>query len=115
MQYECKYPSYCCQAVVVMVTNLLLQMLFNWQIQDVCVVYEWWHIHSALEMFISCLVIFAIAAGYEYLRAQSSTLDQMWYDANAKKRADTRLADDREEVQENEGLLQRNTPAPRYL
>lgn len=94
-------------------TALSLQMLFNWQIQDVCVVYEWWHIHSALEMFISCLVIFGIAAAYEYLRAQSSHLDQRWYEANAKRQADATLGEN-SDGEEDQGLLRRNTAVSRY-
>lgn len=63
-------------------------MLFNWQVQDLCVVFEWWHIHSVTGLLFSCLAVFGIAAGYEYLRAQTATLDQMWYEANSKKAAD---------------------------
>ncbi|KAL0138393.1 Ctr copper transporter family-domain-containing protein [Mucor lusitanicus] len=48
-----------------------MNMLFNWQINDVCVVFESWHIHNAVEMLISCIVVFCIAAGYEYLRVWS--------------------------------------------
>lgn len=63
-------------------------MLFNWQVQDVCVVFEWWHIRSAAGLAVSCLVVFAIAAGYEFLRAESAALDQKLQDATEKKRAD---------------------------
>ena len=77
-------------------------MLFNWQVKDVCVVFEWWHIHTATGLFISCLIIFGIAAGYEYLRAKSNAFDQAFY---VKKRAGS---DD-----EEDGLLSRtNAMAP---
>ncbi|KAI9027621.1 Ctr copper transporter [Phycomyces nitens] len=66
-------------------------MLFNWQIENVCVVFRSWHISTSWGLFGSCLVIFAIAAGYEYLRAWSTTLDQQWADAEWKKQADGRV------------------------
>ncbi|KAI8138758.1 Ctr copper transporter [Fennellomyces sp. T-0311] len=79
-------------------------MLFNWQVKDVCVVFEWWHIHTATGLFLSCLVIFGIAAGYEYLRAKSSALDQAWH----IKKYDG--SDD-----EGDGLLSRATVTPPKL
>jgi copper transporter 1 len=60
-------------------------MLFNWQVKDVCVVFEWWHIHTAIELLVSCIAIFCIAAGYEYLRVWSSSLDDQWSQAEKKK------------------------------
>ncbi|CAO3643622.1 unnamed protein product [Cunninghamella echinulata] len=52
-----------------------MNMIFNWQMKNTCVVFEWWHIHTPLGMFLSCLAIFAIGAGYEYIRAWASELD----------------------------------------
>lgn len=63
-------------------------MLFNWQINDVCVVFESWHIHNAVEMLISCIVVFCIAAGYEYLRVWSNSLQDQWSQADKKKLSD---------------------------
>jgi copper transporter 1 len=60
-------------------------MIFNWQVQDVCVVFESWHIRTGLGMVISCLVIFAIAAGYEYLRVFASDLDREASLSDAKR------------------------------
>ncbi|OAD72230.1 hypothetical protein PHYBLDRAFT_182011 [Phycomyces blakesleeanus NRRL 1555(-)] len=66
-------------------------MLFNWQVENVCVVFRSWHTSTPLGLFGSCLIIFAIAAGYEYLRSWSSTLDQQWADAEWKKQAGGRM------------------------
>jgi copper transporter 1 len=63
-------------------------MLFNWQVKDVCIVFEWWHIHTPVELLISCIAVFCIAAGYEYLRVWSSSLDDQWSQAEKKKLID---------------------------
>ncbi|ORY94811.1 Ctr copper transporter family-domain-containing protein [Syncephalastrum racemosum] len=85
-----------------------MNMLFNWQVEDVCVVFEWWHIRTAAGLIASCLAVFAIAAGYEFLRAESAALDQKLQDATEKKRADN-FAQDQEaadaSTSENQGLL----------
>ncbi|GAN01002.1 copper transporter [Mucor ambiguus] len=65
-----------------------MNMLFNWQINDVCVVFESWHIHNAVEMLISCIVVFCIAAGYEYLRVWSLSLQDQWSQGDKKKLSD---------------------------
>ncbi|CDH50389.1 ctr2p [Lichtheimia corymbifera JMRC:FSU:9682] len=65
-----------------------MNMIFNWQIKDVCVVFEWWHIRGIPSLLISCLAVFAIAACFEYVRARSSALEQTWLNVNAKKRQD---------------------------
>ncbi|KAI9251830.1 hypothetical protein BDA99DRAFT_521294 [Phascolomyces articulosus] len=57
-------------------------MLFNWQVQDVCVVFEWWHIHTGIGLFLSCVAVFAIAACYELLRAKANDMDQTWITKN---------------------------------
>lgn len=63
-------------------------MIFNWQIKDVCVVFQWWHIRGIPSLLVSCLAIFVIATCYEYVRARSSALEQTWLHVNAKKRQD---------------------------
>ncbi|CAO3703221.1 unnamed protein product [Rhizopus stolonifer] len=56
-----------------------MNMLFNWQIENTCVVFRWWHISGPLSLVFSCLAIFFIAAFYEWVRAYSSTLDTKWH------------------------------------
>ncbi|KAI7883723.1 Ctr copper transporter [Lichtheimia hyalospora FSU 10163] len=65
-----------------------MNMIFNWQIKDVCVVFQWWHIRGIPTLLISCLAVFLIAACFEYVRARSSALEQTWSDINTKKRQD---------------------------
>lgn len=69
-------------------------MLFNWQIENTCIVFEWWHIRTAYGFWGSCLVVFAIAAGYEFLRVKSNNIDQLWYEARAKRGEQGLLAND---------------------
>ncbi|KAI7901190.1 Ctr copper transporter [Cokeromyces recurvatus] len=58
-----------------------MNMLFNWQVENTCVVFRWWHISSPFGMFISCIAIFLIAAGYEWIRAYSSLIESRWKEA----------------------------------
>lgn len=79
-------------------------MLFNWQIKDVCVVFEWWHINTAIDLLISCVVVFCIAAGYEFLRVWSSSFDDRWSQAGKKKLSDQRsLVGGQEELETTDG------------
>ncbi|KAI8975555.1 Ctr copper transporter family-domain-containing protein [Mycotypha africana] len=55
-----------------------MNMLFNWQVEDTCVVFRWWHISGPWTMFWSCLIIFLIGAAYEWMRAYSVSLDNKW-------------------------------------
>ncbi|KAI7887262.1 Ctr copper transporter [Mucor mucedo] len=81
-----------------------MNMLFNWQIKDVCVVFEWWHINTTTDLLISCIVVFCIAAGYEYLRVWSSYFDDQWSQAEKKKLSDQRsLVGDQEEFETTDG------------
>ncbi|GMM37725.1 low-affinity Cu transporter [Saccharomycopsis crataegensis] len=45
-------------------------MLFTWEYQDVCVVFEWWHIKSQFQLLASVVAIIALAAGYEFVKYQ---------------------------------------------
>ncbi|KAG2236607.1 hypothetical protein INT48_000161 [Thamnidium elegans] len=65
-----------------------MNMLFNWQIKDTCIVFEWWHIYTATDLLLSCIIVFAITAGYEYLRVLSNSLDDQWSQADKKKLSD---------------------------
>ncbi|RCH82281.1 hypothetical protein CU098_009099, partial [Rhizopus stolonifer] len=56
-------------------------MLFNWQVENTCVVFRWWHISGPFTMFLSCLAIFLIGAAYEWMRVYSIRLDQQWKEA----------------------------------
>lgn len=45
------------------------QMLFNWDTDNLCIIFRSWHIKSPLSLFISLLAIVALVAGYELFRA----------------------------------------------
>jgi copper transporter 1 len=80
-------------------------MLFNWQVKDVCVVFEWWHIHTPVDLLLSCIAVFCIAAGYEYLRVWSGSLDDQWSQVEKKKLSDQRalVGHGEEEIETTDG------------
>jgi copper transporter 1 len=45
-----------------------MSMLFTWNTKNLCIVFKWWHIRSALGLWISLLAVVAIGMGYEALR-----------------------------------------------
>lgn len=53
-----------------------MNMLWNTQIIDTCVVFRQWHIHSNLQFFFSFLAIVALGLLYEYLRVFSRDFDK---------------------------------------
>lgn len=57
-------------------------MLFNWQIENTCVVFRWWHIHGPVSLIMSCIAIFLIAASYEWIRAYTVTVENRWEEAD---------------------------------
>ncbi|KAG2196994.1 hypothetical protein INT47_006941 [Mucor saturninus] len=59
-----------------------MNMLFNWQIENTCVVFRWWHIHGPISLIMSCIAIFLIAAGYEWIRAYTVTIENRWEEAD---------------------------------
>lgn len=46
-------------------------MLFTWDTNNLCIVFRQWHIRSTLSLIVSLLLVVAITAGYEALRAAS--------------------------------------------
>ncbi|KAI9455865.1 copper transporter, partial [Russula earlei] len=53
-----------------------MQMLWNTQIEDTCIVFRQWHISSRFVFTLSFLAIILISLGYEYLRAYQRTVDR---------------------------------------
>lgn len=45
------------------------QMLFTWSTQNLCIVFESWHIRSTAGLIFSLLAVILIGMGYEALRA----------------------------------------------
>ncbi|KAF7315661.1 FAD-binding FR-type domain-containing protein [Mycena indigotica] len=52
-----------------------MNMLWNTQIIDTCIVFRSWHVTSKAYFFGSCLAIVALGILYEYLRAFQKSLD----------------------------------------
>lgn len=53
-----------------------MQMLWNSQIADTCIVFPQWHIHSGLQMALSCVIIALISIGYARLLRHIRTMDR---------------------------------------
>jgi len=53
-----------------------MNMLWNTQIIDTCIVFRSWHVTSSAFFLGSCLAIVALGVFYEYLRAFSKSLDK---------------------------------------
>ncbi|KAL1923800.1 uncharacterized protein VTP21DRAFT_8780 [Calcarisporiella thermophila] len=53
-----------------------MKMIFNYDLEGVCVVFSWWRINGAFDMVLSCLAVAALAVGYEWLKMLSSRYDQ---------------------------------------
>ncbi|KAI9289237.1 Ctr copper transporter [Umbelopsis sp. AD052] len=85
-----------------------MNMLFNWDVENVCIVFEWWRIKSPFGLLLSCFIIAGIAAGYEFLRHASREYDDEIIAANKKKDTSRRLEDDHAE---NDGLLSTSASA----
>jgi len=52
-----------------------MNMLWNTQIVDTCIVFRSWHVTSTASLIGSCIAIMALGVLYEYLRAFSKSLD----------------------------------------
>ena len=59
-------------------------MLFTWDTNNLCIVFRQWHIRSNLSLVVSLLLVVAIGAGYEALRATSRR-----YEASLTRRVET--------------------------
>ena len=52
-----------------------MNMLWNTQIEDTCIVFSQWHISTTTGFVFSCLAIVALGVLYEYLRLLQSQVD----------------------------------------
>ena len=53
-----------------------MNMLWNAQIEDTCVVFRSWHIRTTHAFFFSCLAIAALGVLYEWLRVAQTVADR---------------------------------------
>ncbi|KAK1512956.1 ctr copper transporter [Colletotrichum tamarilloi] len=61
-----------------------MNMLFTWDTKNLCIVFRQWHVRSTSGLVISLLLVVALAAGYEALRAASRR-----YENSVNKRVDS--------------------------
>jgi len=62
-----------------------MNMLFNWDTENLCVVFESWRIDTPAGLVFSFLVIVAMAASYEALRAQSRRFEERLIEGERKR------------------------------
>lgn len=75
-----------------------MSMLFNWDVQHVCIIFKWWHIRGPLSLIISLLAIVVLGAAYEALREATRR-----YESRVSKHIETAPTDD--DVTENTPFL----------
>ena len=54
-----------------------MNMIWNTQIEDTCVVFDWWHIRSKVGFVASFFVIVALGVLYEWLRVGARDVDRL--------------------------------------
>jgi len=45
-----------------------MKMTLNWDLDGICVIFDWWLIDGAFRMLVSCLAVAVWSMGYEWLR-----------------------------------------------
>ncbi|PHZ11131.1 Ctr copper transporter [Rhizopus microsporus ATCC 52813] len=78
-----------------------MNMLFNWQVEDTCVVFQWWHISGPWSLLTSCIAVFIIAAFYEWIRAYAAALESNWQQSALFQRNGNSQSNEEEQEQEN--------------
>ncbi|KAI8997128.1 Ctr copper transporter [Pilobolus umbonatus] len=82
-----------------------MNMLFNWQIENTCVVFRWWHVDGPISFILSTIAIFCIAAAYEWIRAYSTALEYRWKEAEYLQQRSNQLTEEEEEATHGDRLL----------
>ncbi|KAG0363802.1 Ctr copper transporter family-domain-containing protein [Gamsiella multidivaricata] len=62
-----------------------MNMLFNWDTENLCVVFESWMINTPTALVFSCIIIIGMAASYELLRAQSRRYEERLIEGARKR------------------------------
>ncbi|RKP07533.1 Ctr copper transporter [Thamnocephalis sphaerospora] len=73
-------------------------MLFNWDSENVCVIFDWWRINGAGLMVASCIIIILLSIAYEGLREVARR-----YDAKLLKEMRFRRSAGLDELESGEG------------
>jgi hypothetical protein len=50
-------------------------MIFTWDYNNMCIIFDWWHVRSTAHLLVSLLAIIALTAGYEAVRAAAASYD----------------------------------------
>ncbi|KAG9285420.1 hypothetical protein G9A89_010895 [Geosiphon pyriformis] len=58
----------------------MMNMLFNWQRENLCIVFKWWRVDSLFTLLIACLLVALLTASYEALREASRKYEQRIYE-----------------------------------
>ncbi|KAJ7497596.1 Ctr copper transporter family-domain-containing protein [Mycena latifolia] len=87
-----------------------MNMLWNTQIVDTCIVFRSWHVSSTASLIGSCIAIMALGVFYEYLRAFQKSLDTrialaLVASGKGKARAASGTRSGRSSPDEDAGLL----------
>jgi len=87
-----------------------MNMLWNTQIIDTCIVFKSWHVTSNAYFFGSCIAIVCLGVFYEYLRAFSKSVDtrialSLIASGKGKKRSASETRSGRSSPDEDAGLL----------
>ncbi|KAK1973071.1 Ctr-domain-containing protein [Colletotrichum sublineola] len=77
-----------------------MNMLFTWDTKNLCIVFRQWHVRSTSGLIISLLLVVALAAGYEALRAASRR-----YENSVNKRVESLPRRERAEASRSAHLL----------
>ncbi|KAI0786630.1 Ctr-domain-containing protein [Abortiporus biennis] len=101
-----------------------MNMLWNTQIENTCIVFRSWHIHTKSAFIFSCLIILLLGVLYEWLREAQKNMDRrIAARLSAQGKGKTRAVEESvsgESVAEETGLLtgirvskfQTGTPLP---
>ncbi|KAF9973844.1 hypothetical protein BGZ73_002874 [Actinomortierella ambigua] len=71
-----------------------MNMLFNWDTKNLCVVFESWKIMTPLGLVVSILVIIAFGVAYELLRAKARQYDEYLKEGERKRNDAASLANE---------------------
>ncbi|EEB94476.1 hypothetical protein MPER_06702, partial [Moniliophthora perniciosa FA553] len=84
-----------------------MNMLWNTQIIDTCIVFPSWHISSTSSFVFSCIAIVALGIFYEYLRIVQKSFDQRiaLSLSKGKRKNQPRSRSQSPETVESQGLL----------
>ncbi|RIA89868.1 Ctr copper transporter family-domain-containing protein [Glomus cerebriforme] len=73
-----------------------MKMLFNWDSERLCIIFSWWRVNNIGFLILSCFIIAALAASFEFLRFILRKYDSSIYSSSHSQLQEGR---DTEEIQ----------------